>query len=155
MAVHCGDLLLCVNLAEVKQCGHGQSRYFELEGHSRIKTRNSGHISKLEMFPSFLSWDEPLKTMQETTCCAPGVGFFFITSPLRCVHRPCRMARSKTPEESTKHTWHRLMCMLNPEGCQQIMLEHDLTMQTSSVSAFPSPSKEMQLAVMGWKVFLL
>lgn len=91
-----------------------------------------------------------LKTMHETTCCAPGGVVFFITSLLRCVHRPCRTACSKTPEESTKHTRHRLLmhvCMLNPEGCQQIMLEHDLTMQTvhHQYQHFQAPQRRCNL----------
>lgn len=114
----------------------------EHEGHSNFKTENMELSPIAKTSSSFSSWDEPMSTIHETTCCASGV-WFFITSLFRCVHRPCRLACSKmmhpppyTHLKNLLNTWHKLlkqhtcMCVLNPEGRQHSMLGHDLTMQT-------------------------
>lgn len=59
------------------------------------------------------SWDEPLKTKHETTCCAQRVGSFII-SLLRCVHGPCRFRC--TPTHTHTSTWriywtHMTQCL--------------------------------------------
>lgn len=69
------------------------------------------------MFPCFLCHEDRLKMMHEAACCAPGVAVF-ISSLLRCVHRPRRTACFKTPEESTKCTSHRILTCVHakPRG---------------------------------------